>query len=577
MQALRVGECLVKDSQGRWMYFSHPLVLVEAHTHAEVLSCLARVEAYAQAGLYAVGCVAYEAACGFDTHLKAKNPEPGLPLLWFAIYDKSSLVDQPEAGEVSKASFYPMQDFSAYQKRFSSVQEHIKAGDCYQVDYTFPLRCVKLGHSWDFFLARFAGLPVAFGAYLNLGCLVLASASPELFFEREGGLLRCKPMKGTRRRSACEAEDGMLREDLARHPKDRAENLMIVDMVRNDLGRIAYPGSVEANPLLSIEGYPTVWQMVSEVKARSEASLPEIFAALFPCASVVGAPKDAAMALIEGLEEWPRGCYTGCLGYVAPGGDARFAVAIRSLCARPDGTAIYSVGSGLVADSVAEEEYAECLQKAQVLGDVMPAFSLLETMLQLPDGSIWLEDLHRERLGKSARYFGFKTGNFQNPLQKGILPGETGFARLRLTNAPDGEMTWERFPLPGDPRKGNVWKVAVDRIPTEGKEEWRRHKTTCRMHYDTALERRPNADDVLLYDTQGRLLESCKANLVLEDAQGWWTPPASLPLLPGTMRERLLRDGRIKEKELRIEDLREARSLWLVNSLRGWILASLDA
>jgi len=568
------GEILLLSSRNTWLFFSHPHAVVTARSLPEIAGAFQRIEAYTQAGFHVAGLVRYEAASAFDPHLRTL-PYTG-DCLWFGVYTEPlewSREDlaAPEGPLDPLPLFFPLQELASYRQSFAAIQSHIRAGDCYQVNYTFPLRGLYLNHPWDFFLRHFASLPSGYLAFLDTGAEQVLSASPELFFERHGDLVRCRPMKGTRPRGDSECSDSDLRNDLASHPKDRAENLMIVDMIRNDLGRIAEPGSVEVSHLLNVEEYPTVWQMTSTVEARSSARLSELFAALFPCASITGAPKDASMRIIAELENTPRQIYTGCIGHVAPMGEARFSVAIRTLQVQA-GKATYFVGSGVVADSDAENEYEECLHKARVLGSVQPAFQLLETLLHLPSGEIWWVDSHRERLERSARYFGYGFSQVALDSVLASLPRDGSFARLRLLLEPSGALRLERFVLPADPRDPTVpWRVAVDSQAMVAPPCWSRHKTTVRSHYDSAMLRHPGFDDVLLYDEQGFLTESCKANIVIQDADGLWTPPVRQDLLPGVFRDVLLRTGQVRERAITVEELPHVSRLWLVNSLRGWI------
>lgn len=568
------GEAVLRSAQGAWWYFSSPCVVVTARCWAEVRPALRRVEALSRSGCYAVGFVRYEAAPAFDAHLPVVAAAEG-DLLWFGIYSSRRLVELGDLAVEGTADappvFYPLQDAKRYAKSFIAVQKHITAGECYQVNYTFPLRSARTFDAWHFFRRNFFPLAQGYLSYVDTGWEQVASSSPELFFAREGNVIRCRPMKGTRPRGDNPGADEALRQDLVSAPKDRAENLMIVDMVRNDLGRIADAGSVVVEDLLAIEEYATVWQMVSGVKGRSTASLVDIFSALFPCASVTGAPKDASMRIIAEQEGRPRGIYTGCIGYVLPGGDARFSVAIRTLQANRDAV-LYNVGSGLVADSKADDEYAECLHKARVLGMVQPAFSLLETLLRLPDGTLWLENGHWERLRRSAFHFGYAWS--QDAVDRAMLslPKTNGFARVRLLLRPSGECVVEQFPLVDDPRDAmEPWRVCLDDRPVTARADFLRHKTTVRDCYDEAMSRHAGYDDVLLYNSRGYLTESCKANIVLEDELGLWTPPSCLDLLPGVLRERLLASGQIQERKIRVDELPLAKNLWLINSLRGWI------
>jgi para-aminobenzoate synthetase/4-amino-4-deoxychorismate lyase len=380
---------------------------------------------------------------------------------------------------------------------------------------------------------------------------------------------------------------------------------MIVDMIRNDLGRVARPGTVAVARAFEVERYPTVWQMTSTVSGESDARLPELFAALFPCASVTGAPKPATTRFIRDLEAGPRGVYCGAIGRVEPGGRARFAVAIRTLeLDRAAGTFRYGVGSGVTWDSDAEEEWRECLAKAAVLDGAPPEFELLETMRWRAGGrergaggepgarggrGVELLDLHLERLAASAEYFGFASPPSESPegdakasLERGVralldercsaLP--TGSYRARLRLARDGALALDVEPFRPD---RHVWRVAVASVAVPSMEVFAFHKTTFRARYDAALAAAPaGVDEVLLVNERGELAEGTRTNVALQFDGEWVTPPLDSGLLPGVFRAHLLRSGRLVEATLYPEDLRRAHRVRLMNALRGWIPAAVE-
>ncbi len=571
MALLRQGEAWIQTKNG-WFRYRNPCAIIEAWTLAEVSGALELVAQMTDGGLHAVGFVAYEAAPAFDSHLQVCVTAGRMPLVWFSFYaDRDLLPFFPVASASSEVKYFARQSRHCYTNVFGQIARHIQQGNCYQVNYTFPLVASSAdAQSHEQALWQLASSAQGYGALLVGNGWRIASASPELFFARKGCRIRCRPMKGTRARGRDANSDLQLRTDLASHSKDRAENLMIVDMIRNDLGKIAQCGSVHVHDLLAIECYTTVWQMVSGVEAASTASLPRIFAALFPCASVTGAPKDAAMAIITHTENAPRGVYTGTIGYVEPGGNAVFNVAIRTLV--EDATGLhYQVGSGLVADSVANEEYDECLQKARVLGDVMEPIRLYETMLTTPENEIWFVREHQERLRKSAGLWGYPFPEQEIAERLAHIPGE-GFRRVRLLLDSDGVVELEAIPLSADPRIiTEPWKVCLDDRPLGADPQLCRNKTTARAHYEKAMARFPQCMDVLLYDQDGYLTVSCRANIVVEDDLGKWTPPLEQPLLPGVFRRHLLEQGVIRERPIHRNEISQMRRIWLTNSLRGWI------
>ncbi len=323
----RPGVVILRDSPpgdgSRWLAFSRPVKTLTAAMPAEVVPLLRRVEEAVATGLTAAGYIAYEAASAFDPACCTRPPDASphcLPLAWFGLYTAARPLAAlpPGASDPPQLNWMPCETKLFYTRRIDRIREAIAAGDTYQIDYTMRLRAPFEGDSWPLFLALDAAQQSRYAAWIRLAGHTICSASPELFFRRDGERIVCRPMKGTAARGATPAADRAARVALRRSLKDRAENVMIVDMMRNDLGRIARPGTVSVPRLFTIESYPTVWQMTSEVEARTDAGLAEVFTALFPCASISGAPKIRALELLAELERSPRGIYTGAIGHVAP-------------------------------------------------------------------------------------------------------------------------------------------------------------------------------------------------------------------------------------------------------------------
>ena len=346
-----------------WREFVRPVAVLAAYRTSEVQTVLAEAARLSGKGCWVAGFVAYEAAPAFDAALVTQAPAAGWPLAWFAAYGSARPATAPRP-DLQPLNWRPDCDYPTYAARIVQLRDHILAGDIYQANFT--QRLTALAARSD--LRGLAGDPQArYGAVIETDEFGLYSASPELFFECAGGQITCRPMKGTAARGADRAEDAALQAALAASAKNRAENLMITDLMRNDLGRIAVPGTVKVPELFRVETYPSLFQMTSTVTAQTRAGFSEIMAALFPCGSITGAPKVRAMQLIREMESGPRGVYTGALGYLRPDGAMRFSVAIR--CAQLEGDrAIYGVGGGIVWDSTAESEWRECGVKAAVLG-----------------------------------------------------------------------------------------------------------------------------------------------------------------------------------------------------------------
>lgn len=556
--------------------FWAPEAVLEARCVAEVVPCLAEAARAVEKGLHAAGFLAYEAAPAFDAALTAHEPG-AIPLAWFGLYREVS-VGPPErpadAGAYRVGPWRARVDEAAYAESIRRIRAWIAAGDTYQVNYTIPLEGRFEGDARAWFHELAAAQGGDYGAYIDTGRFRIVSASPELHFRLEGDALEVRPMKGTRRRGRWPEEDRRLAAELAASEKDRAENVMIVDLLRNDVGRVSETGSVEVPRLFDVERYETVWQMTSTVRARTRASVQDILAALFPSGSVTGAPKPHTMALIRAVEPEPRGIYCGSIGWWSPGRRAQFSVAIRTATVdTQSGLARYSVGGGITWDSTPEGEYDECLAKAAVLDFRRPEFSLLESIgfdgdwLYLPE--------HLGRLRASAEYFGFAVDAVG---LDAALAGEA--SALRAAGG--------RWKVRVVVDRNGTWRIGRERIaerdrlrvrlaadPVDPRDIFLFHKTTHRAVYDRARALCPDCDDVLLWNTRGELTESATANLVLDMDGERYTPPLDCGLLPGVLRGRLLEEGVVRERVLAKEDLARARALWLVNSVRGWMPADL--
>lgn len=562
-----------------------PVGVLEARRPDEVAGVIEAAEAAAARGLWAGGFVAYEAAPGLNPDLAVRDRAAGdpfedLPLAWFALFegrdDEEPLV-APDTDPADADSFWtPSVGRDAYDAAIGAIRELIAAGETYQVNHTIRLRARIAGDDRGFYRDLALSQRGPFAAYLDLGRYRILSASPELFFRIDGETITTRPMKGTAPRGRWEAEDEQIAARLVNSPKDRAENAMIVDLLRNDLGRIARPGTVHVSDLFRAERYETVWQLTSTATAERSpgTSLLDTFRALFPSGSVTGAPKVRTMAAIRDLEDGPRGVYCGAIGYLAPPASgepsANFSVAIRTVMLdRDTGTAEYGVGGGITFDSSAEREYAEVLAKARVLWAARPAFELLETMRYEPgEGLLHLDD-HLDRLGSSARFFGFR---FELEAATSELKRAVGDAdaelRVRLALGRDGSVRIETSEAP-PPAEGPV-RLALNDEPVDPNDVWLFHKTSRRAPYDRRRDRRPDVDDVILVNSRGVVTESTIANLAVSIEGRWVTPPLDSGLLPGTYRAVLLREGTLVERPVAIEELLGAAEVALVSSTRGW-------
>lgn len=516
---------------------------------------------------HTAGFISFEAGYALEPKLRPlfRPRADGLPLLWFGLFDHvTTQFDWPDAGAAEVSALSPDIDAVAYGTAFDRIAAYIAAGDIYQANLTFASTMETHGHPIALYRALRAAQAGAYGALIHTGSTWILSFSPELFFTLEGGRLTAKPMKGTSPRGGSAVEDAEAAAALRADPKNRAENLMIVDLLRNDLSRVAKPGSVETPRLFDVESYPTIHTMTSTVTATLGDGLDaiDVLAALFPCGSVTGAPKIRAMEVIAEVEAAPRGLYTGSIGHIAPDGDAAFNVAIRTLTLA-GGRVRFGMGSGIVADSTAADEWAECFAKAAFLTADRRPFDLIETM-RMEDGAIPLLDRHLARLRASATRFGFA---FDEAAIREMLQG-TGDGRIRLLLAPSGAVAVQCSPLPASPAE----PVAAKIVPLPVREgDWRlRHKTTDRAFYDDARQA-SGAFEVLFTRPDGHLTEGSFTNVFVE-RDGKLLTPAS-PLLPGILRAELLDTGRAIEADLSAADL--TGSFFIGNALRGLLRARL--
>ncbi len=581
-----IRRALVRAEPGseRFLRFERPVEILVAHAAGDVPAILARAEEGAARGLWSVGFVGYEAAPAFDRALVVHPPARGpAPLAAFSLFEAPAEDEGlSKKGMAAVGERAPAIDAASHAAAIAAIRDAIARGDTYQVNFVFPFSGGFSGRAQDLFVSLLGAGEAPYAALLEGDRWAIASLSPELFFERTGERIVMRPMKGTQARGRFLEEDARRAAGLAASEKDRAENLMIVDMVRNDLGRVARTGTVAVEERFTVERYPTVWQMTSTVAAESPARLPELFAALFPCASVTGAPKAATMRIIRQLEPAPRGVYCGAVGFVAPSGRARFAVAIRTLeLDTRAATFRYGVGSGVTWDSNAAEEWRECLAKARVLDGAPPEFELLETMRWLPERGIELLDLHLERLAGSCEYFGFERrmasieGELRSELlrRSAALPPRSHRLRLLLSRSGEFRIEAESFAEPT-----RTWNVALAAQATSSLDVFAFHKTTHRALYDQARESaRATADEVLLVNEHGELTEGTRTNVFLQFGGEWLTPPREAGLLAGVFRESLLRAGKVVEATLYPRDLARAHRVRLGNALRGWIPVSAES
>jgi para-aminobenzoate synthetase/4-amino-4-deoxychorismate lyase len=549
-----------------------------AHRPEDVVPVLAEVDRATTGGDWAFGYVAYEAAAGLDPALVVAAPTGDHPpVVWFGICGPPTEVPPVEPAPHGRPADRWIPDWTAKQhsSAVDRVREHIAAGETYQCNLTDRLRAHVNGDPEGLYARLALAQRGAYNAYLHIGRHVVASASPELFFEWAGDRIRTRPMKGTAARGRTSGADREQARRLRSSAKERAENLMIVDLLRNDLAQVATVGSVDVPELFALERYPTLWQLTSEVvaQARDDVGLVDVFRALFPSGSVTGAPKTRTMQLIRDLETGPRGVYCGAIGLVAPPGApfrARFSVAIRTAVVdRRTGCAVYGAGGGITWDSDAAAERAELLTKAAVLTEPGDDHQLLETLGFTADEGCRNLDRHLARLADSADYFGFSCDLAQvRQAVEAALTDRSAPARVRILLGRTGSLAVEVSAAPAVP-VGPV-TLAIEEEPVDCASVWLAHKTTRREVYAVRAARHPAADDVVLVNERGEITETAIANLAVRIDGRWWTPPTSSGCLPGVERGRLVSLGLLHERVLRAADLKASADLAVVNSLRGW-------
>lgn len=562
---------LFDANSGQWLQFKDPVEIYKAGDHASVLTVLHEVEAQVRNNNYAVGFVSYEAAPAFEQALTV-NSNGSVPLAWFAIYPEARKFEFPDVPGTSldSLSWQLSIDNSEYHSALARIKKYIHEGDTYQVNYTFRMRTPFHEDPWDLFVHMIHAQGYGYGAYIDSCEFCICSASHELFFSCENNRLTSKPMKGTVPRGLYARADRDQAEWLRNSAKNRAENLMIVDMVRNDLGQVAETGSVRTCSLFDIEKYPTLWQMTSTVEADTRAGISGIFQALFPPASITGAPKARTMEIIAELEHEARKIYTGSIGFIRPDRSAQFNVAIRTvLIDKKHNAAEYGVGGGIVWDSETQNELEECYTKARVLTYVQEEFDLLETILWTPEQGYYLLPLHLQRLLESAEYFSRRLDPvlIRARLEETAagLPPQRQRVRLRVTRS--GEPLIETTPVTENPE---TYRLHLASYPVDAENDiFLYHKTTRRQTYEAMCMEFPEYDDVLLFNNRQEVTESCIANIVVEINGELVTPPVHCGLLPGIYRQYLLEQKKIREEIITLADLRNCAAVSLINSVRG--------
>lgn len=580
-----------REPNGRSYLFAEPLRIIRADHPHEVENALSEVSAAVAGGLYAAGFLSYELGYVLEPRLAPLLPERrAMPLIWMGVYERPREFTPRQTRAwlqdlaARRGGGYRLGEFrlslqrAAYEAKFARALDYIARGDIYQLNLTFKVRFQFSGDPAALYLDLRRKQRAPYGGMIQAEGFHILSLSPELFLKVEDRKALSRPMKGTARRGLTPAEDQRLRQWLASDEKSRAENLMIADLMRNDLGRVAETGSVSVPDLFTVEAYKTVLQMTSGIEARlrADADFAVLVKALFAPGSVTGAPKVRAMEIIRKLEDEPRGVYTGAIGMLKPGGNCLFNVAIRTLVLHEGGSGEIGLGSGLVQDSQAGAEYEECLLKMKFLTDPPQEFKLLETLRWERGEGYYLLDRHLERLAASASHLGFACGI--EAVRAALAAYAHDLAeplhRVRVTLGEDGCIEMSDSPL----RLEEALCAAFAGKRVDSGNPLLYHKTTLRDFYDRERERLSQelgCQEVLFLNERGEVTEGSFTNVFIGERGKMLTPALSCGLLPGVLREEMLRSGEAREAVLTKQDILNAKAVWLGNSVRGLLRAEL--
>lgn len=533
----------------------------------EVKPLLDELEAYQNEGYYAVGYVSYEAAPAFETKFQViDGPLMSEYLLYFTVHETVQTEPIPLTYDpiTLPKSWQELTTAEEYKAAIEHIHHHIRQGDTYQVNYTVQLQQNLTADPFAIYNRLVVEQNAHYNAFIQHDDVSIISISPELFFKKDGDKLTTRPMKGTTNRGLTSETDLAQARWLAQDQKNRSENMMIVDLLRNDMNRISKIGSEDVKSLCQVEQYSTVWQMTSTIETQllPNSRLSDVFQALFPCGSITGAPKIATMEIIKKVEKQPRGVYCGAIGILVPQGPSIFNVAIRTL--QMEGTkAIYGVGGGITWDSNWEAEYEETKQKAAVLYRQNPKFDLISTG-RIHQGKLLFLEEHIKRLQESSRYFDYpfnaeKAHNQATALCQS-LDLDTDY-RLKMSLKKDGELKFEHSQLTNLSDDFCQARLVEQRHPLDSPYTF--FKTSYRPHLSIELH------EQIYYNHEGQLLETSIGNIVLKIEDQLYTPPVHLGLLNGIYRQSLIAENKLKEKVLTVKDLKQAQAIYGCNAVRG--------
>jgi para-aminobenzoate synthetase/4-amino-4-deoxychorismate lyase len=582
------------DSENHYSYhFSHPQQSITFYWDDDLSSLFNALQEALTNGNWLAGYFCFELGYFFEPRLRKiiENKRNDRPLAWFGVFPPPDVIDEKMMLKKSKHLSHSFINTTSesfrienlrlnisraeYLRAIAKIKTYLKEGDTYQVNFTQKYKFSLAGNPLGLYRFLQEKQPVAYSALISDGQRYLLSLSPELFFQKNALNIKSKPMKGTLKRGRHTAEDKELATWLVNNPKNRAENTMIVDLIRNDLGKIAVPGKVQVADLYHTERFPTVHQMTSTVEAtlKKRITIKDIIMAMFPCGSVTGVPKIRTMEIINELEKETRGIYTGAIGFISPAGEAQFNVAIRTLDIDYQGNGEMGIGGGIVAESSASEEYEECMLKATFLTENFIPFSLIETM-RLEDKDIFLLDLHLHRLQDSADYFDmhYPRNEIESNLKTLRHKYPQGSFKIRLLLHQNGQFDIHAEPLL-PPAETRLWSVKISEMRINSHDRWLFHKTTHRQLYDEerALALQQGFDEVIFLNERDEVCEGSISNIFLSKQGKLTTPVKNSGLLAGTLRESLITKNECQEKIIFLDHLYRADKLYLGNSVSGLI------
>ena len=579
--------------------FLDPCEIISCQKLESIDNCLKKIEEKIKEGFWVAGYISYEAGVFINGIKPSKIDVSNIPLLWFGVYRKVSSKLSPvktvsencscNNAEIIKINFDTTLD--EYTKKITQIKKLIENGKTYQVNFTFKCQFKYITEPVELYYNLVQRQSVSYGAFLNSPDFSILSLSPELFFKRNKNKITMRPMKGTSQRGMDNEGDMVAADELKNCPKNRAENIMIVDMVRNDLSKICRKQSVKTTELFNVEKYETLFQMTSSVEGylKNKCGINEIFRALFPSGSVTGAPKIATMQAIDKLEKTPRGVYTGAIGYFAPNGRAEFNVAIRTLVLdNKNKTGVMGIGSGITYISDAILEYQECLLKSKFLTTPKPNFQLIETILLNNGKYLWLSE-HLKRMSGSAKYFGivFNLESIKTELKKLCYKNKVGRFKVRIELFKNGKICINTEEI--RPQTLQLEKAVISKVKVNSTDVFLYHKTSQRKIYNTEHERMRKKGflDVIFENEKGQITEGAITNVVIKKDNKYFTPTRTCGLLNGICRQSLLNEkicpkefflqnngaisSKVFEKVITKAQLLNADKVFLVNSLRGII------